>query len=55
MISTFKFAKFPLRCVRDNQQSTDLTSSGQILNCHFLGHVSWVAERTERQAVPYVI
>jgi len=29
-----------MHCVRYTQQSTDLTSSGQILNCQFLGHGS---------------
>jgi len=51
LISTLKVAKFPMHIVRDAQQSTDLTSSGQILNCQFLAHLIWVAENTEIQAV----
>jgi len=30
--STLKFAKFPMHSLRDTQQPTDLTSTGQILN-----------------------
>ena len=39
MIYTFNFAKFPMHSVIDIQESTDLTSSWQIVISQFHGHV----------------
>ena len=38
-MSAFKFAKLPMHSARGTQQSTGLTSSGQIPNCQLLGRV----------------
>ena len=44
MVSTFKFPKLAMNGVRDIQERTNKTSSGQILNCQLNGHVFWVAK-----------